>query len=275
MNKKELKAIEERKELDKNIDREFLLHANDTNVTKAIYQIYSDKENKVNKLLQNSPFDIDFDYDSEDKVYSLFISKIHKKNDTFIFDIYSEPEEEKMFFNKEEIDLKGLSEEEIIDKAYEILKEEIEEKEFNGFELQLPKWQFYTYLSFGILSIIASIVIVILYLIGVVDSTYLAFLIITGIFLLLGAHGTVSYLYERLILKDEELTYRGIFKKQSTNIKNVKYILIVSCNKAYKVKFLDASHNVLLSYFEDSTIFRQDPFLQMINHYNIKQIRVN
>ena len=69
MNKKELKAIEERKELDKNIDREFLLHANDTNVTKAIYQIYSDKENKVNKLLKNSPFDIDFDYDSEDKVY--------------------------------------------------------------------------------------------------------------------------------------------------------------------------------------------------------------
>ena len=36
MNKKELKAIEERKELDKNRDREFLLHANDTNVTKAI-----------------------------------------------------------------------------------------------------------------------------------------------------------------------------------------------------------------------------------------------
>ena len=274
MNKKELKAIEERKELDKNRDREFLLHANDTNVTKAIYQIYSDKENKINKLLQNSPFEIDFDYDSEDKAYTLFVSKIHKKNDSFIFDIYSDSEEEKMFINNEEIDLKGLSEEEIIDKAYEILKEEIEEEEFNGFELKLPKWQFYTYLSFGILSVIASIVIVILYFINVFDSTYLAFLIITGIFLLLGAHGTVSYLYERLILKDEELTYRGLLKKQSTNIKNVKYILIVSCNKAYKIKFLDANQNVLISYLEDSSIFRQEPFIQMINHYNIKSIRV-
>lgn len=273
--KKELEnSIENTEKYEKENKQNLLMYANTNNTTKAIYTIYNDENHEIHKLIKNSGCDFDFEADGEENLYALTVSNISisKKKDSFLFIITSDAESQVIVSNDETIDISTYTEEEILNKAFEILSSKIKVNELTEFEIGLPKWQLKMFLSIIVIGVIATFTLIILSIMKIINiGVALGILLLPLIFVVIAIFGLLSYYNEKLIYKDDELTYISIFKKVSKcKITDVKRLYISTTSHAARLTFVDKDDNKLIAFNDDGTIRKRDEFHQLLNKYNIK-----
>ncbi len=253
-------------------------HYRDSIVNEIIYEYENGADGPLKEVIRNSAYEVDAGYNEKEDAFYMFIMKgdvgFFKVKNFFLLRLIKKNEEEIFSVNEEDIDISNLSKEELVAKIIEALTAHspVQEKETLEFTITAPKFSFYIFLGLLVVSVVASIVLLGLYVAQILKVEALFGLLgASGFFLLISALGLWAYAREKFTLKDGVYTNRGLLKTQSCNARDVSKIVIQSANGLlFYVIFIGKNGESLMKCMDDGTMFRAGKFKRSLNYYGIE-----
>lgn len=242
------------------------------NVTKVIYEIYNGNVDELNEIIKKTSCDISYDFDPEENVYYLQIDSIlgTKKKEAFFMALMGNGKEACLVYKDHEEDVSNLGYDEIISKIITIVKSNVKMSNKTDFVIRAPKWELVLYIVFGIGMLGGIIGVIIAKVVsGFETSAMVTLICVFSAFLLLCLFGVYGYFKEELKLENGIYTYRGFFKTQSCNAKDVKAVMVDTSSNAIKVVFVGKNNQMLLKYRDLGTTFKSGELKRSLNYYKI------
>ena len=241
-------------------------------LTQVIYDIYNDNVVELNEIIKKTSCDIAYDYDAQDKTFYLQIDSIlgTKKNEEYTLDLIANSEEHFFVTKDGEEDVSKLTYDELLAKVISLVKANVKISDKVDFVIKGPKWELILYISFAAVMLGGIVVAVIAKITsGFQTSAMLTIIFFCSVFILICGAGIYGYFKQELKLQNTVYTYRGFFKTQSCNAKDVKAVMVDTSTNSIKVIFMGKNNQVLIKYRDLGTTFKSGELKRSLNYYKI------
>ncbi len=240
-------------------------------LTQVIYDIYNDNVEEFNEIIKKTACDLTYDYDEQDKTFYLQIDCVlGNKKDVFVVDLMGNSKEQALVSKEGEEDVSKLTYDELLAKLIGLVKSNVKTSDKVDFVIKSPKWELVLYIVFAVGMIGGIIGVVIAKLTnGFETSAMIALICVFSAFLLLCGAGIYEYVKVELRLENGVFTYRGFFKTQSCNAKDVKAVMVDTSTNSLKVIFVGKNNQTLIKYRDLGTTFKSGELKRSLNYYKI------
>lgn len=268
--KKNAEDSQKAKEYDSNVKKKIYEFKDLNNTASFIYESFINNNTELSEIIKNTPCDITYDYDDEEKEIYMMIDNVvgMKQKDAFVLVISSSKNKQMIEINDQEKDVTNLEYNEIKNIIFKAIKDNVKIDNNVDFEIRNSKFELYFCGFFGIAGLIAVIVFIILKVLNKVNNdTFIGILCFGLFFGILGTVGVLWWFREKFSLKDGIYTYRGL-KTRSCNAKDVKEVIILT-STSIKILFVDKNNQKLIKFRDIGRAFSGGSFKKSLNYYKI------